>query len=118
MPVPPALGAAPLPGQPHPLGAPVVPDGVNFSVYSRHAERVELLLYDPADTAQPARAIVLDAHPHRIWHYCHVFVPGLADGQVYAWRAHGVFDPAGGLPAQRSHDPRPQRPLGAQERGR
>ncbi len=96
MPVPPPLGAAPLPGRPHPLGAQVTPTGVNFSVYSRHAERVELLLYDPCDTAQPARTIVLDKHPHRTWHYWHVFVPGLAAGQVYAWRAHGVFDPARG----------------------
>jgi isoamylase len=88
--------ANPQPGRPHPLGA--LPDagGVNFSVYSRHATWVELLLFRRAADAQPARVIVLDSHHHRTWHYWHVFVPGLAPGQIYAWRVHGPFDPVNG----------------------
>ena len=83
-------------GSPHPPGAKPERGGVNFSVYSRHAEHVELLLFDDADAATPAQVFALDAHRHRTWHYWHLFVPGLAVGQIYAWRMHGPFDPLRG----------------------
>jgi isoamylase len=85
------------PGTPHPLGARVVGGGVNFSVFSRSAERVELLLYDGVDDPEPARVIALDPKVHRTYHYWHVFVPDLHPGQLYAYRAHGPFDPSAGL---------------------
>ena len=85
------------PGRPFPLGASPVDHGVNFSVYSRDAERVELLLYDHADAAQPSRVIPIGHDGHRTWYYWHVFVPGLAPGQIYAWRMAGPHDPARGL---------------------
>jgi glycogen operon protein len=88
--------ATPQPGRPYPLGARPEPDGVNFSVYSRHAHRAELLLYDDADAGEPARVIGLDGDRHRTWDYWHVFVPGLKPGQIYAWRMQGPFDPARG----------------------
>jgi glycogen operon protein len=84
------------PGLPHPLGATLRDGGVNFSIYSRSAEALELLLYDHVDDAEPSRSIVLNAG-HRTYHYRHVFVPGLEAGQIYAWRAHGPFEPARGL---------------------
>ena len=74
-----------------------MPGGVNFSVYASDAQRVELLLYDDADAATPARRIDLSPAAHRTWHYWHVFVPGLRPGQLYAYAAHGPFDPARGL---------------------
>ncbi|HXI27112.1 MAG TPA: glycogen debranching protein GlgX [Vicinamibacterales bacterium] len=80
-----------------PLGATVVPGGVNFSVFSKSAALVELLLFDGVDAAQPARAIPLDPARHRTYHYWHAFVPGLERGQVYAFRADGPFAPARGL---------------------
>ncbi|MBI5256142.1 MAG: glycogen debranching protein GlgX [Burkholderiales bacterium] len=83
----------PLRGQPSPLGATPGPDGVNFSVYSRAAQRVELLLYDDVDDAEPRRVISLESRRHRSYHYWHVFVPGLRPGQLYAWRAYGPFEP-------------------------
>jgi len=86
----------PQPGRPHPPGARPDAGGVNFCVYSRHAEWLELLLYTHADDARPSRVVALDAHHHRTWHYWHVFIPGLVAGQIYAWRAHGPFDPARG----------------------
>ncbi len=89
--------ASPLQGRPDPLGATPQPDGVNFSVYARGAQQLDLLLYAAADDAMPARVITLDARQHRSYHYWHVFVPRLAPGQVYAWRAHGPFDPARGM---------------------
>jgi isoamylase len=86
----------PEPGSPFPLGSRPDARGVNFSVYSRHALRVELLLYASADAGEPSRVVELDRHHHRTWDYWHVFVPGLAPGQIYAWRMQGPFDPARG----------------------
>ena len=85
------------PGASAPLGATVLPGGVNFSVFSKHAVLLELLLFDDENAAQPARIISLDANKHRTYHYWHVFVPDLHPGQVYAYRAHGAFDPDRGL---------------------
>jgi glycogen operon protein len=84
-------------GESAPLGATVQANGVNFSVYSRQATLIELLLFDNANAAQPSRIIPLHADSHRTYHYWHAFVPGLAAGQVYAYRAHGPFAPERGL---------------------
>ncbi len=81
------------PGQSFPLGATVVDGGVNFCVFSRQASAIELLLFDGACDAEPARVIRLDASTHRTYHYWHAFVPGLRSGQVYAYRGVGAFDP-------------------------
>ena len=74
-----------------PLGATVYPEGVNFSLFSKNARSVELLLFDDVNSAQPAKTISLDADRHRTYHYWHVFVPGLKPGQIYAYRAYGEF---------------------------
>ena len=76
-----------------PLGATVGPNGVNFSVFSKQASLVELLLFDGENAPQPTRVIPLGAEKHRTYHYWHAFVPGLQQGQVYAYRAHGPFVP-------------------------
>ena len=70
-------------GSSAPLGATVHPTGVNFSVFSKNATLVELLLFDDEHKAQPAKIVALDAHQRRTYHYWHVFVPGLKAGQVY-----------------------------------
>ena len=85
------------PGRSFPLGATSVEGGVNFSVFSSQASRLELLLFDRATDADPAHVVRLDAEAHRTYHYWHAFVPGLRPGQVYAYRAAGPFDPARGL---------------------
>jgi isoamylase len=84
-------------GRSFPLGATVLADGVNFSVFSREASRVELLLFDDPAATHPARVIELDPHTHRTYHYWHVFVLGIGPGQVYGYRAIGPFDPDRGL---------------------
>jgi isoamylase len=87
----------PLPrGRSAPLGASVQQGGVNFSVYSRDATRIDLLLFNSED-ALPSRVIPLDPSANRTYHYWHVFVPGLQAGQLYGYRAHGPFDPSRGL---------------------
>ena len=80
-----------------PLGATVAPGGVNFSIFSRRATAIELLLFDDARAASPSRVVTLEPHTHRTYHYWHTFVPGAAAGQVYAYRAHGPFAPERGL---------------------
>jgi glycogen operon protein len=85
------------PGESAPLGATVYSTGVNFSLFSKHASRVDLLLFDGATDEEPRAVIPLDPRRHRTYHYWHVFVPGLVPGQVYAYRAQGPFLPEQGL---------------------
>jgi isoamylase len=80
-----------------PLGATILSDGANFSVFARHATRVELLFFDRADDAKPARVIFLDPGANRTYHYWHIFVPGVRLGQLYGYRVYGPFNPASGL---------------------
>ncbi len=84
-------------GRSFPLGAAIVPGGANFSVYSRGASSVELLLFDGEDDASPARVISLDPAVNRTYHYWHNFVPGVSVGQVYGYRVHGPWDPGNGM---------------------
>ena len=73
------------------------PGGVNFSIFSKNAIRMELLLFDREDTPRPARIIPLDPEEHRTYHYWHVFVPGIGAGQLYGYRAYGPVAPERGL---------------------
>src|SRR4030095_9425784 len=82
---------------PSPLGATVLPDGVNFSLFSRSATGVELVLFDRDDDARPAQVIRLDPAANRAYYYWHVFVPGVQAGQLYAYRVWGPSDPGNGL---------------------
>ena len=85
------------PGRSYPLGATVLPGGVNFSVYSRYATRVEILLFENAGQTRPSKVISLDSSQNRTYDYWHAFVPGLHAGQVYAFRADGPFAPERGF---------------------
>jgi len=84
-------------GRSAPLGASVVPGGVNFSVFSRSASAIDLLLFDRHDDSRPSRVIPIDPVASRTYHYWHVFVPELRQGQLYGYRVHGPYDPASGL---------------------
>jgi glycogen operon protein len=81
-------------GRSSPLGATVSADGTNFSVYSKHATAIELLLFDSVDDARPERVISIDPTTNRTYHYWHVFVPRVKAGQIYGYRVAGPFDPA------------------------
>jgi len=81
-----------LPGESYPLGATVFPDGVNFSIFSQHAEAIELLLFDRPDAAKPLQIIKLN----QTFFYWHIFVQGIKAGQIYAYRAYGEFAPERG----------------------
>ena len=80
-----------------PLGATPSAEGVNFSIFSRAATGMELLLFDGAEDARPSRVIPLDPAGHRTYHYWHGFVPGVRPGQIYGYRVQGPWEPANGL---------------------
>jgi len=84
-------------GRSVPLGATVQSGGVNFSLYSRNASGIELLLFDREEDDKPARVIPLDSSTHRSYHYWHAFVPGVGAGQLYGYRVQGPFRPAEGM---------------------
>jgi glycogen operon protein len=77
-------------GSSSPLGATPSANGVNFSVFSRHATRVQLLLFDRVDDARAARVVCLDPSANRTYHYWHVFVPNVQPGQLYGYRVEGL----------------------------
>jgi len=84
-------------GESAPLGATPSPGGVNFSLFSRHASEVELLLFDREDSAAPTHVVRLDPRCNRTYYYWHVFMPDVHPGQIYGYRVDGPFDPKNGL---------------------
>jgi isoamylase len=79
-----------------PLGASVTPDGVNFSVFSKRATGIDLLLFEHVDDAKPASVIPVNPAANRTYHYWHVFVPELKAGHIYGYHVHGPFEPSKG----------------------
>jgi len=84
------------PGRSFPLGATVYPEGVNFSVFTKGATGVELLLFGDIDAPRPEQVISLDPRQNRTYHYWHVFVTGLKAGQIYGYRVVGPWAPERG----------------------
>ncbi|WP_205699361.1 glycogen debranching protein GlgX [Conexibacter sp. SYSU D00693] len=78
------------PGRPFPLGPEWDGRGTNFSLFSEHAERVELCLFHPGGIEE--RVELRDRTAHN-WH---CYVPGVGPGQRYAYRVHGPYDPLQG----------------------
>jgi glycogen operon protein len=76
------------PGARYPVGATFTPAATNFSVFSRDARAVELLLYAPdaPPGAAPAQVIPLDPRWNRSFHFWHVAVAELPAGTPYTWR--------------------------------
>jgi isoamylase len=81
---------APWPGRPFPLGATWDGEGTNFSVFSEHAERVELCLFDDADVETRYELAERTAFN---WHG---YLPGVQPGQRYGYRVHGQWAPGHG----------------------
>ena len=83
-------------GLPLPLGTRNVLDGVNFALFSRYARRVRLELFTNSHDATPARAIDLDPVRNRTGDVWHIWIQGIAPGQLYAYRLDGPYEPAAG----------------------
>ncbi|MDR3415318.1 MAG: glycogen debranching protein GlgX [Nevskia sp.] len=79
-------------GSPYPLGATWDGSGVNFAVFSAHAERVELCLFDSSGRRE-VRRLPLPECTDEVWHG---YLPHAKVGQLYGYRAHGPYDPAQG----------------------
>ena len=81
------------PGRPYPLGATWDGRGVNFALFSEHAKRVELCLFDAADSSEERVCIPLREQTDLVWH---CYLPGIGPGQRYGFRVHGPHDPEAG----------------------
>ena len=84
------------PGLPLPIAAHQWGDGVNFSIFSRHATRVRLELFDYLEDSVPTRVVDLDPVHHRTGDIWHVWVQGIRTGQLYAYRVEGPYRPQEG----------------------
>jgi glycogen operon protein len=78
------------PGKPYPLGATWQGDGVNFALYSKHATRVELSLFDSQNATKESTCVPLPFKTHDVWHG---FIPNLRPGQIYGYRVYGEYAP-------------------------
>src|SRR4051812_1861878 len=86
----------PAEGESFPLGSTIYPGGVNFSLFCKNGTSVELLLFDHIDDVEPSEIITLDASLNRTYHYHHTFVQGIGNGQLYAYRINGPYEPGNG----------------------
>jgi glycogen operon protein len=80
------------PGLPYPLGATWDGSGTNFALFSAHAERVELCLFDDRGRKEIDR-IPLPEYTHEVWHG---YLPDVRAGQLYGYRVYGPYDPHNG----------------------
>ena len=79
-------------GAPYPLGATWDGTGVNFALFSAHAERVDLCIFDSRGRREIAR-YTLSEYTDEVWHG---YVRGLRPGALYGYRVYGPYDPANG----------------------
>ncbi|TVR61639.1 MAG: glycogen debranching enzyme GlgX [Spirochaetaceae bacterium] len=80
------------PGLPYPLGATWDGSGTNFALFSAHAERVELCLFDDGGSEETDR-IELPEFTHEIWHG---YLPDIRPNQLYGYRVYGPYEPGAG----------------------
>ena len=81
-----------LPGNPYPLGSSWDGLGVNFAVFSANAQRIELCLFEPTGRKELKR-YALPECTDEVWHG---YLPHAHPGTVYAFRAHGPYQPQHG----------------------
>jgi isoamylase len=80
------------PGKPYPLGATWDGEGVNFSIFSEHASKVELCLFDPAGRRQ-THMVILPEQTDQVWHG---YLPEARPGLLYGYRVFGPYEPENG----------------------
>jgi glycogen operon protein len=79
-------------GKPYPLGATWDGSGVNFALFSKHAQRVELSLFDPKGRRELERVELVERTDF-VWH---CYLPDARPGLLYGYRVHGPHEPEGG----------------------
>lgn len=80
------------PGNSYPLGATWDGEGVNFALFSEHADKVELCLFDP-DGMEEVQRIPLKEQTDLVWH---CYLPEARPGLIYGYRVHGPYQPEQG----------------------
>ena len=80
------------PGKPYPLGSTWDGEGVNFALYSEHAEKVDLCLFDDSGKREILR-VPLAEQTDMVWHS---YLPEVRPGQLYGYRVHGPYAPEKG----------------------
>ncbi len=80
------------PGRPYPRGANWDGEGVNFALFSEHAERVELCVFDDAGRRQVQR-VELRERTDQVFH---CYLPEARPGMLYGYRVHGPYKPEEG----------------------
>src|ERR1700677_2133476 len=80
-------------GQPYPLGANWDGKGVNFSIFSEQAVKIELCLFDSAGSKSESARIEMPAQTDMIWH---AYLPDVRPGQLYGYRVYGPYQPEKG----------------------
>lgn len=86
------------PGMPYPPGATWDGEGVNFALFSEHAEKVELCIFDVRGRRELQR-IVLPEQTDQIWH---CYLPEARPGMLYGYRVHGPLPAGREVPGQRN----------------
>ncbi|HZL90669.1 MAG TPA: glycogen debranching protein GlgX, partial [Pirellulaceae bacterium] len=81
------------PGHPYPLGATWDGSGVNFALFSQHADTVEVCLFDSPEATKETECIALPQKTFNVWH---ASFPDLKPGQLYGYRVHGPYEPRHG----------------------
>jgi isoamylase len=76
-------------GKSNPIGPEILDHGVNFCLFSRNCQSVDLILFDNTEDIFPTRIISLDPHLNRTYNYWHIFVEGIGNGQLYGYRING-----------------------------
>ncbi|HWC94828.1 MAG TPA: glycogen debranching protein GlgX [Pseudolabrys sp.] len=79
-------------GAPYPLGATWDGRGTNFALFSAHATKVELCLFD-RDGKRETQRVTLPERTDDVWH---VYLTHVTPGQLYGYRVHGPYEPAAG----------------------
>jgi isoamylase len=81
------------PGKPYPLGATWDGEGVNFALFSEHAEAVALCLFDDEGRREIHR-VMMREQTDQVWH---CYLPEARPGQLYGFRVWGPYEPAKGF---------------------
>lgn len=89
-------------GKPFPIGSSIKDNGVNFSVFSKNAKSIEILLFDDKDDVKPSRIIELKEEENKSYYYWHIYVEGLKAGTYYAYRVDGEYNPSKSLAFDKS----------------
>lgn len=82
-----------MPGKPYPRGATWDGNGLNVSVFSENADKIEILFFDSSDDSEPSRVLSIPNKTASTWH---CYLPGVGPGQLYAYRVYGPYEPASG----------------------